>query len=137
MFPELMNQRGVPGQGIEAPLGPGMFDGLTSAVAPAAEDMERERQRILADKHVELESHHVKIFDLHEAKDVVEYTKLMKDLVKATQALTHKIWANERQLVDTGKGQRWMIYMEWSVFKLNVKHTPAVGSPRPKKKEKA
>lgn len=138
MFPELMNQRQrLPGDDVGAPLGPGMFDGLSDQPGPDPEEMEKARQRVLAQKNVKVKDHCVKIFDMHKAEDVKEYAKTMKELVLGTQTLTHKVWANERKLVSTPQGEKWMIYMEWSVFELKVEHTPALGTPRPKKKEKA
>ena len=132
MFPEMMSKRAeVPGM-FMASTNPGqsMFHGLAPNAGPTPDQMAEERNRVLARKHVELATHSVKIFDMHEAKEAREYEKLMKELIAGSQAMTHKIWINERALVNSGaKGQRWMIYLEWSVFVLHETQTDPLGTP--------
>jgi len=112
-----------------AGIGASMFGRLQPPqMGPSAEDMEKERQRVLARRHVKVRGHHVRIFDMHKPKDVKAYEKLMGELVVGAQALTHMIWENEKQLVTTAEGQRWMRYIEWSEFELKVEPTAPVGT---------
>ena len=118
--------------------GPSMFGDLTHAnsgqgLGPTPEEMEFERQRVLAMKTVNVKGHHVRVFDMSDAEDVAAYEKLMMTLIKGTQARTHQVWDNEKQLVTKGTNQTWMRYMEWSEFELNVQPTMPVGTNRRRK----
>lgn len=95
---------------------------------PNAEEMEAERQRVLARRHVKVVGHHVKLFDMHEKADVAAYEKLMKTLIAGVQARTHMIWDNDRQLLQDQGSQRWKRYLEWSEFELKVEATAPVGT---------
>ena len=128
MFPDMMT---TPGMFQPGPPGPSMFQGLSQGAGPSPDAMEEERKRVLSRRHVEMKSHHVEIFDMHKAKDVKAYTELMQVLVPGTQALTHKVWVNERTLVHTAPGrQNWLCYLEWSVFELKEEVTAPVGTGR-------
>ena len=119
MLPQLMGQRG-----------PSMFQGLGQGFGPDPETIESERQRVLARKQVRVKGHHVKVFIMHAAADVAAYEKLMQTLIKGVQMQTHMIWDNEKQLVQRGGDQKWMRYLEWTEFELNVEPTLPVGTAK-------
>ena len=119
MLPQLMGQRG-----------PSMFQGLGQSFGPDPEVIENERQRVLAQKHVRVKGHHVKVYDMHDDGDVAAYQKLMQVLIKGVQMQTHMIWDNEKQLVQRGGDQKWMRYLEWTEFELNVEPTLPVGTAK-------
>ena len=112
-----------------AQAGASMFGNLTPPkFGPDADAMEAELKRVMARRHVKLLAHHTRIFDLHVPSQARAYEKLMTTLVAGMQALTHQIWTNERALVPGPKGSRWMKYLEWSEFELQVTPTMPVGT---------
>jgi len=118
MFGSLSGQQGI---------GQSMFGSLVPTVAPSPEEMEAGHQRVLFNKHVEPRGYHVKIFCMHNARNVKAYEKLMGELMLGMQARTHKIFINEFELLNTPKGQQWHRYVEWAEFDLQVQPTRPVG----------
>lgn len=106
--------------------GPAMLNGLVHQIGPTPEEMEAERQRVLYRKHVEFKDHHVRVFDMHDAKQVREYEKLFKILAMGLQARTHYLHENELKLIDSKNGMRWHRYLEWSEFELHREETAPI-----------
>ena len=121
-------------------IGPSMFSALAgmSSTAeslfgrpqfgPSPEEMEAARERVMYEKHVAIEEHKVRLFDMHLPKDVKAYEKLMMELMLGVQAGTHYLWNNHLQVLNTPKGQKWFRYMEWSRYSCNVKHVAPIGA---------
>jgi hypothetical protein len=111
--------------------GQSMFGHMGSQpIGPTADEMEADRQRVLAQKVASFSEHRVKVFCMHDPKQVAAYEKLMRTLMIGVQASTHKLWVNDLQVMQTPKGQQWFRYMEWSKFELVVTPTAPVGSAR-------
>ncbi len=104
-----------------------MFGSFRPAVGPSPEEMEAGRERVMFKKHVQPLGYHVKIFDMHIAKQVKAYEKLMLELMLGMQTNTHKILVNEFELLNTPKGQQWHRYVEWAEFEYQVEATGPVG----------
>ena len=104
---------------------------------PTVDEMEFERKRVMARKHVSVEGHHVRVFNMHVAEDVKAYEKLMPVLIAGIQAMTHAVSARERALVTTAQGtQAWHYFIEWTEYKLNEEATPVTGAqPHQKRTE--
>ena len=112
-------------------LGPSMFDHLGVKVGPDPDEMKKALERVQFQRVVKFQSHHVKIFDMHDQKQVKEYEKLFRILSLGVQANTHKLWENERQVLPQKDGtQHWMRYLEWSEFELKESATAPVGATR-------
>lgn len=122
-------------------IGPSMFSALSGMAStsdslfgarpqlgPSVEEMEAARERVMFEKHVDIESHKVRIFDMHLERDVKAYEKQMLVLMLGVQANTHHLWTNELQLLNTPKGQKWFRYLEWSKFACKVKSVLPLGS---------
>lgn len=107
-----------------------MFPGLGGIgnAGPSVEDMEKARQRVLCHKTVECNAYHVRIFDMHDAKEVKAYEKQMLGLMSGIQAGTCVVWANERQLLTRDGKQGWFRYIEWSEHLLHEEPTPVIGA---------
>ena len=107
----------------------GMFDGLTPPKqGPTPEEMKAELERIRSVKSVEVVGHHVEIFDLHKPADRKRYTELLPVLIRGLQLKTHYLWENDRQLVQSKDGQRWLRYCEWTEYRLDETPTPTLGT---------
>lgn len=104
-----------------------MFPLISPLGGPSAEEMESERQRIMFRKHVQVRRHVVKIMNMHNAKDRAAYERLMKQLILGTQAKTHKVWCNDRELVTVDNKQCWLRYIEWTEYELEEEATAPVG----------
>lgn len=104
-----------------------MFGAMGPEVGPSVAELEAERERILYRKQVKITDHHVRIFDMHVSKERLAYEKLMKQLIVGTQARTHVIWSNDRQLLTNGTRQGWQRYLEWTEYELEEEATPPVG----------
>ena len=110
-----------------------MFGALGGArpqkLGPTAEELEAGLERIQFEKHVELKTHRVMIFDMHVPAELKEYERVMKKLATGVQARTHHLWASQRALVPQKDGsQHWMYFMEWSEFELDKKAVAPVGA---------
>lgn len=112
--------------------GNGMFPGLSGPGpglgGPTPEDMEKARERVLCRKTVECRGYRVRIFDMHDTKDVKAYEKQMLALMQGIQAGTCVVWSNDRQLLTRDGKQGWFRYIEWSEHVLHEDATPVTGS---------
>ena len=114
MFSSLGGQRTV---------GQSMFESVRPQVGPTAEELEQARERVMFKKVVEAKGYHVKLFNMHDPKQIKAYEKLMGPLILGVQAQTHKIFVNELQVLTTLKGMQWHRYVEWMEFNLRVEPT--------------
>ena len=113
---------------FDSGVGAAMFGGLTPHIGPEPEEIEAERLRVMSHKHVEPKGHHVRIYNMHDETERRAYEKQMMVLIAGTQARTHQVWTNDRQLITDNGTQRWVRYLEWSEFVLKEEATPPVGT---------
>lgn len=105
----------------------GMFDHMVPEMKPSPAEMEAAAQEALFQKGVNLADYKVRVFNMGDPKDVKAYEELMKVMVIGIQAKTHVLWANDRVFVP-GDDPRWMRYLEWSVFELEIKPVQPISS---------
>ena len=119
MLPLLSGQRNI---------SQSMFGETAPTIRPDTDEMDKARERVMYKKHVQVKGYRVEIFDIHDTKQRKKYETLMGELLQGAQAMTHKIWVNEFELLNTSKGQRWHRYVEWSEFELQVEPTVPVSA---------
>ena len=103
--------RGNIGGGAE---GPSAYD-----MGPSPEEMEAARQAVLYNKTVKVQTFDQATFDLSVVKQASEYKKLMLMLYAGRQDKTAMLTCFERKFVKKPK-PRWLVHVEWVVYKLKV-----------------
>ena len=120
MFPRLGGQQNI-AESMFGAMGGG------PSLKPDTAEAEAALERVKFKKHMDSKGYHARIFNMHQDKELKAYEKLMNTLLIGTQAMTHKIWVNEFDLLNTPKGQQWHRYVEWSEFELKVEATRPTG----------
>lgn len=111
---------------------PGMFGSIRpTPEGPSPEDIEAGRMKVMFNKHVKLRGHHSRIFNLHVEEEARAYEKLIMEIALGTQANTHTLWGNQKELLLQDHTQQWFRHVEWSEFELIEKATPPVGTEIP------
>jgi hypothetical protein len=95
---------------------------------PDPEDMERAAEAVRFNKTVNFKSYNVRTFDTSTPKQRKEYATLMLELHKGIQASTHVVWYHDRKFVETDKGPRWLVHIEWAEFELKVEPVAPIGA---------
>jgi hypothetical protein len=86
---------------------------------PTPEDMTKQFEAALHNKHVNLKEVNIKVFDLSVGSHVEEYCELYRDLYVRVQRHEVVVRGVERKFVET-PSPRWLIYIEWWVYALEV-----------------
>jgi hypothetical protein len=109
------------------PIAPPMFDfkqkgaptrgGMTDG-EPTPEEMGKQFDALLHNKHVNLKDVCVEIFDLRVGDDREKYCNLYKELYAKVQARTVLLRGIEKKFVESTS--TWLVYIEWWEYALEV-----------------
>ena len=107
----------------------GMFSAMTQGMdpTPSTEDIEKEREAALYNKHVKLVNVQVKTFDLSITDHADKYAKLMQRTFAGLQTHECMILYHDRKFVETPE-PRWIVHFEWAEFELVIKPNLPIGS---------
>jgi hypothetical protein len=103
-------------------LAPSMFERIKGTLLgdePTPEEMERQYEAALHDKHVLLKQVNVKVFDMSNPDEVEDYCKTYRELYAKVQKKTAVVRAVDKKFVSEPR-PRWLIYLEWWDYALEV-----------------
>ena len=113
----------------------GMDDGY-GTMTPSPEDMQKEMEAVLYNKRVLVDDFREQTFDLSSKQDRAAYRKIIIMLSNGAAAKTHLITSFDRQFVER-PAPRWLVHVEWVVYRLEITARPTLGSRKETSDEQA
>ena len=111
----------------------GMFDRMSNFpwFAPTPDEMKKEAEEMARPRKVEFQQFYSEIYDLSDDKRKEKYLKDFTDVLTGIKLRTHFVFNREKQFIATPV-PKWIIFMEWAVFKLvelEAPVLPTAGTP--------
>ena len=91
--------------------------GMTNTFSPSAAEMKAEAESMAKTQKVDFESFHSEVYDLSIASDKVRYIKDFTEILSGLKLRTHVVFNADKQFVPEPNA-KWMVFLEWGVFKL-------------------
>ncbi|MFC1454339.1 hypothetical protein ACFLQL_04070 [Verrucomicrobiota bacterium] len=116
-----------------------MFDKIGSFpwFAPTPDEMKKEAEDMARPKKVEFDSFHSEIYDLTDPERKKCYLKDLSEVLTGIKLKTHFLFNREKQFVAQPE-PKWIMFMEWAIFRLiilDAPELPSQGIPDIKKAE--